>query len=70
MTELLEKAFSQASRLPLEQQNAVATLLLKEMESEQMWAESFASSQDALSGFADEALKEFAHNTECLLSQS
>ncbi|MDQ3013696.1 MAG: hypothetical protein M3X11_23695 [Acidobacteriota bacterium] len=60
MTELLEKAFSQASRLPLEQQNAVATLLLKEMESEQKWAESFARSQDMLSRMADEALMEFS----------
>jgi len=60
MTELLEQAFSQASRLPSEQQNAVAALLLKEMESEQRWTESFARSQEALSKLSDEALMEFA----------
>lgn len=59
MTELLEQAFSQASQLPLEQQNAVAALLLKEMESEQRWTESFTRSQDELSRLSDEALMEF-----------
>lgn len=59
MTTLLERAFTKASQLPIEQQNVVATLLLREMESEERWAELFAKSQDALSELADEALAEF-----------
>jgi hypothetical protein len=60
MTELLEQAFSQASRLPSDQQNAVAALPLKEMESKLRWTESFTCSQDELSRLSDEALMEFA----------
>jgi len=60
MTQLLEKAFAQAAKLPAAEQDAVATLMLAELESEQRWAQAFAASQDKLEGLADEALKEFA----------
>jgi len=60
MTHLLEKAFAHAAKLPAAEQDAVATLMLAELESEQRWAQVFAGSQDKLEELADEALKEFA----------
>jgi hypothetical protein len=60
MTQLLERAFTEASKLPETEQDAVASFLLAELESEQRWAHSFASSQNELAGLADEALREFA----------
>ena len=59
MTQLLEKAFSEAAKLPDKEQNAVATLLLEELASEKRWEEAFASSQQQLSSMAREALREF-----------
>jgi hypothetical protein len=58
-TELLERAFTQAAGLSQDQQNAIASLVLREMESEQQWDERFACSQDALAELADEAVMEF-----------
>ena len=60
MTQLLERAFTEASRLPEPEQDAVASLLLAELESDRRWTRSFASSQDEMSRLADEALREFA----------
>jgi hypothetical protein len=60
MTQLLEKAFSEASKLPDKEQNAVAALLLEELASEKRWDGAFASSQQQqLSSMAQEALREF-----------
>ncbi len=59
MTTLLERAVAEASKLTMEQQNFVAALLLREMESEKRWTEAFAKSQDVLASLADEALMEF-----------
>ncbi len=59
MTKLLEKAFAEAAKLPKEQQDAVAALILQELTSEHRWAEAFARSQDKLAALADEALAEF-----------
>ena len=60
MTQLLERAFTEASRLTESEQDAVASLLLAELDSERRWSHSFASSQDQLAKLADEALREFA----------
>ncbi len=57
-TQLLERAFAQAAKLPERDQEALATLLMEEMESEKKWDEAFASSQDLLAQMADEALAE------------
>ena len=62
MTELLKKAFDEASKLPQDQQDALASLLLEELKSDRAWAQSFARSQDALSQLADEAIAE--HQTK------
>jgi hypothetical protein len=58
MTELLKKAFDEASRLPREQQDAIASLLLKELQSDRHWDRAFENSQDALAKLANEALAE------------
>ncbi|EFI33936.1 conserved hypothetical protein [Desulfonatronospira thiodismutans ASO3-1] len=58
MTELLRKAFEEASRLPEMEQNALARRLINEMVSEKQWDKAFAESEDVLDKLADEAIKE------------
>ena len=58
MTRLLEKAFGEAAKLPETEQDAVASWILEELDSERRWDEAFARSQDALSRLASEALAE------------
>jgi hypothetical protein len=58
MTELLEKAFNEASKLSPDEQDELATLLLAELESERRWTSSFEQSQDALARLGREALDE------------
>ncbi|HSS75703.1 MAG TPA: hypothetical protein VLV54_03070 [Thermoanaerobaculia bacterium] len=58
MTQLLEQAFTKASQLSSEEQDTIASLILREIESDQRWDDAFARSQDALSQLADEALAE------------
>jgi len=58
MTELLEKAFAEASKLPPEEQDFLARMLLDDLASEESWEQSFARSQDELSRLAGEALAE------------
>jgi hypothetical protein len=59
MTQLLERAFSEAAKLPEAEQDAFASLLLAELESERRWAQAFASSHDQRAALADDALAEF-----------
>jgi hypothetical protein len=58
MTQLLEQAFAKASQLSSEEQDTIASLILREIEADQRWEDAFAKSQDTLSRFADEALAE------------
>lgn len=58
MTDLLEQAFREAAKLPAEAQDALASVLLAELESERKWEECLGASEDALSRLADEALGE------------
>ena len=58
MTELLERAFAEASRLSSEEQDSLADWLLRELKSETCWASLLGSSQDALAKLAGEALAE------------
>lgn len=69
MTKLLEKAFEVATKLPPEQQDALAALVLDEISSEQQWDSAFAKSQDVLSALAKEALKAHAVGTSTPLNQ-
>ena len=57
MTKLLEKAFEVATKLPPEQQDALAAFVLDEISSEQKWDDAIAESQDVLSALAKEALE-------------
>jgi len=58
MTKLLEKAFAEASKLPVEDQGRFARLMLSELESEAKWTELFAKSGDLLDRMGEEALAE------------
>lgn len=59
MTNILQQALTKLSQLPETQQEAIAYLILAEIEDEKKWAENFANSQDQLAQLADEALAEF-----------
>ena len=59
MTELLEKAFAEAAKLPQDEQDRVAQMLLDDLAAEEKWDETFANSQDHLALLADEALVEY-----------
>jgi hypothetical protein len=58
MTGLLVQAFSKASQLPEEAQDAIAAIVLHEIESEERWDELFSrlESAEMLSRMADKAL--------------
>ncbi len=58
MTKLLEKAFSKVSKLPEQDQDVIAEIVLAELASEQRWNELFSNSQDLLEELAEEALAE------------
>lgn len=58
MTILLEKAIDRISVLPAKKQNAIAHLLLAEMDAEAQWDKSFKSSQPELAKLASDALAE------------
>ena len=57
MTQLLKKAFQEASKLPVVDQNALAKWLLEELESEKKWENIFAESEDVLDRLADETIR-------------
>ncbi len=61
MTKLLEKAFSEASRLPTAMQNMIAERLLEDINAKAKRDESFAETQDELSRLADEAVADFGN---------
>ena len=52
---LFQQAMAEVNRLPKDQQNAIAALILDELEDERRWDQSFASSQDQLSCLAAKA---------------
>ncbi len=58
MTSMLEKAFSEASKLPDAEQNALARWVLDEIESDRKWDTLFAESEDTLAQLASGALEE------------
>lgn len=61
MTRMLEKAFSEAAKLPDVEQNALAKWVLSEIESDRDWNALFAESEDILAQLASEALEEEGH---------
>ncbi len=67
MTELMEKAIAEVTKLPEAEQNALAQWILDEVQSERQWDAQFQRSQNALAQLAAEALAEFrAGKTEPL----
>lgn len=58
MTQLLDKAFNEASKLPAQDQDMIATHILEELRSEAQWQQQLDDSQDVLKSLADEALGE------------
>jgi len=58
MTELLEQAIAEIKKRPANEQDAIAALILEEIEDETRWDEAFKKSQDALAKLAAEALAE------------
>ncbi|MCY3739398.1 MAG: hypothetical protein OXH00_00105 [Candidatus Poribacteria bacterium] len=52
MTPLLEKALSEVYKLSPEEQDAIAAVILEELEDEQKWSKAFAESQDQLAQLA------------------
>lgn len=59
MTELLEQAIARLKTLSPNDQNAIATLILEELEDDQRWDKSFARSPDLLAKLASEAMAEY-----------
>ena len=58
MTKLLEEAFAEASKLSVQEQNALAAVILEELASERRWDQAFAASAALLAQLADQALAE------------
>jgi hypothetical protein len=58
MTELLERAIARLKTLPSSEQDAIATIILEEVEDERRWDESFTRSPDMLTMLAAEAMAE------------
>lgn len=58
MTEMLEKAVAKIKQLPPEQQDAIAALILEEVEDEARWDATFARSHSMLEQLAAEAEEE------------
>ena len=59
MTELLKKVFDLASKLSPEEQDALASLIMAEIEDDRRWDAAFGASQPALEKLAQEALEEY-----------
>ena len=58
MSEMLDKAVEQAKRLPADQQDAIAAIILEEIADERRWQAAFARSHDRLAQLAAEAEQE------------
>ena len=67
MTDLLQRAYNEAAKLPPEEQDELARAVLRAIEDERSWDELFAQSQDLLADMADEEEAEYnAGKTEPL----
>lgn len=59
MTELLERAIARLQTLPEGEQNAIAAMILEEIEGDRRWDESFSRSPDLLAKLAASAMAEY-----------
>jgi hypothetical protein len=68
MTQIVEKAIAELTKLAPDDQEAFARWMLEELEDEERWQRAFDQSADLLAQLADEALAEHrAGNTEVLI---
>lgn len=67
MSALLDKAVDRARRLPVDQQDAIAALMLDEIANEALWDDAFAQSQDLLERLAAQADQEDRNGTTLAL---
>ena len=58
MTQLLEQAIGEARKLPEDEQDAIAALILEELADERRWEDAFAGSQAQLSRLAEKVKQE------------
>ena len=59
MTELLEQAITKLKTLPVSEQNAIAVMILEELEDDVKWDQAFARSEDSLEKLAAAAMAEY-----------
>ncbi len=59
MTELLERAIARLKTLPASEQNAIASMILEELEDELRWDEAFSHSENVLAKLAASAMAEY-----------
>lgn len=59
MTQLLEVALARLKALPTSEQDAIAAIILEELEDEIRWETSFAQSKDVLAQLAAAAMAEY-----------
>lgn len=59
MTDLLEKVIDRVKALPARQQDAIAAIILAEIEDEEEWDHVFSKSQDSLAKLAAQAMEEY-----------
>jgi hypothetical protein len=59
MTELLEQAIAKLKNLPATEQDAIAAMILAELEDERRWDEAFTRSPDMLAKLAGKAMAEY-----------
>jgi hypothetical protein len=52
MTQLLEQALTKVRQLPPSEQDAIAAIILDELDDEQRWEQAFGSSQEELARLA------------------
>lgn len=58
MTKLFQQAIGKVSQLPAEEQDAIARLVLDEIESDRRWTDLIAKSPTVLADLADKAWSE------------
>ena len=63
VTRLLEQAFAEAAELPEQEQNSLATIILKELAAERRWEKAFAGSEETLAELADEGSSSGLHGS-------
>ncbi len=59
MTELLDRAIAKLKTLPASEQDAIASMILEELQDDLKWDRAFASSPDALAKLAATAMAEY-----------